>query len=84
MEKIIRVTREVEEIEDILCDICGKSCKDNSSNLYEFLTLHASWGYGSHRDCTTWDGEICESCSDKIKLFIESLGGRLKIIDGGE
>ena len=69
-----------EVLEDIICDICGKSCR-GGSDLYEFSTFSASWGYGSRKDCDTWKCDICEECSDKIKLYIESLGGKLQIIN---
>ena len=68
-----------EVLEDVICDICGKSCKINLSALYEFSILKATWGYGSHKDCTQWDGEFCEECSGKLKIYIESLGGNLRI-----
>jgi len=79
MRKIKKATREIEELEDIICDICGKSCKDDLNMNYEFSTLSASWGYGSHADTTQWYGEFCESCSGKIKEFIESLNGKLEV-----
>ena len=79
MKKIKTTIKEIEEIEDVLCDICGKSCRDGYDMNYEFSTLSASWGYGSHKDSERWYGEFCESCSDKIKEFIESLGGKLEI-----
>ena len=79
MRKIEKITREIEETKDILCDICGKSCSTNMSNLYEYSTLSVSWGYGSRKDTESWHGEFCESCSDKIREFIESLGGKLEI-----
>ena len=66
-------------LEDIVCDICGKSCK-GGSDLYEFSKFEATWGYGSHKDTEQWGGEFCEECSDKIKGFIESLGGKLRVI----
>ena len=79
MKKIGKVIKEREELEDIICDICGKSCRDKYDMNYEFSELSASWGYGSHRDTEQWNVEFCEDCSNKIKEFIESLGGKLKI-----
>ncbi len=79
MRKIRKVTRKIEETEDIICDICGKSCRDKLNMNYESSILSASWGYGSSKDGSQWGGDFCESCSDKIKEFIESLGGKLEI-----
>jgi hypothetical protein len=55
-------------IEDITCDICGKSCNCNppDSYSYEYATLDASWGYHSHKDGRSDEAHICESCYDKI------------------
>ena len=80
MRKIKKVSREIDEIEDIFCDICCKSCRDAFFDMnYEFSTLSASWGYSSHKDGTNWSGTFCENCSNKIKEFIESLGGTLEV-----
>ena len=79
MRKTKTVTIEVEKVDTVICDICGKSCKDNFNMNYEFSSLSASWGYGSHKDGSLWGGDFCEGCSDKIKDFIESLGGKLEI-----
>jgi len=61
---------------DVLCDICGKSCKkhegvvgnpvrtDNGEPYYsfEYMTLKANWGYHSEHDCEEWVAQVCESC----------------------
>lgn len=60
---------------DITCDICGKSCRDKMDMNYEMVSLSGSWGYCSHKDGTAWNCDICEGCADKIKQFIESIGG---------
>lgn len=79
MKKIKKATKEIEELEDLICDICGKSCRDHLDMNYEFSTLSASWGYGSSKDTTQWHGDFCENCSNKIKEFIESLNGELEV-----
>ena len=66
-------------LEDIFCDICKKSCRDSMDMNYEFLMVRAIWGYGSRKDGDTWNGDYCEECSNKIKKFIESLGGEINI-----
>ena len=61
-------------LSDIICDICGKSCIDEHSNW------SANWGYSSHKDGETWDCDLCEDCSEKIREYIEiELGGRVDI-----
>ena len=65
---------------DITCDICGHSCRDNMDMNYEMVSLQGSWGYCSNKDGTTWDCDICETCADRVRQFIESIGG--KVIEG--
>lgn len=69
------VFRETEEVTDVLCDMCGKSCRDDMDMNYEGSHLSASWGYCSRKDDTFWDYDFCEDCSDKIMEFIEKCKG---------
>lgn len=76
-EKEVVATHTV--VDDILCDCCGKSCRDDHDMNYEMATLRSSWGYCSRKDGTTWSCDLCEDCADKIKTYIESLGGQIVI-----
>lgn len=63
-------------LEDIVCDICGKSCIPSSQEdvgFAEFAVLEANWGYFSRKDETSYNCEICEDCFDKLNNFIEGL-----------
>lgn len=75
MRKYKKVLKE--EVDDVICDICNKSCMiDNCSQdifMAEFAILEASWGYCSKKDETRNKLEICENCYDKIINFIESI-----------
>lgn len=64
---------------DITCDVCGESCRDKADMNYECISLAGSWGYCSGRDTETWHCDICELCADKVKAFIESIGGKVEI-----
>jgi len=44
---------------------------------YEMLCLQGTWGYGSRKDGAIWNCDICEDCADKVKQFIESIGGKI-------
>ena len=44
---------------------------------YEMAYLQARWGYCSRKDETKWCCDICEDCADKVKQFIESIGGKV-------
>ena len=59
MKKIkhIKEEIEVEVLEDIICDKCGCSHKDNYIESFEI-----SWGYGSDFDCEIWKFDLCQKC----------------------
>jgi hypothetical protein len=64
------------ELEDIICDVCSKSCLDErfpEIELAEFATIEANWGYLSKKDGERFNWEICEECFDKIKAYMDSL-----------
>lgn len=65
------------------CDVCGHSCKmevtTHGDGNQVFATLHGHWPYGSKYDTEDHECHMCESCYDKVKEFIESLGGRVRI-----
>lgn len=75
---------------DLLCDCCGRSCfklelgpmeKDFIHSYAEYALLTANWGYGSSRDGDRWECDLCETCALKVKEFIESLGGSVRIAE---
>lgn len=69
----MKIHGEVKRIDiiDILCDCCGKSCRQRMD--YECANFCAQWGYDSNKDEVNWDFYFCEECSDKIFKFIEDL-----------
>jgi hypothetical protein len=77
MQKIEIVTLETQVTTDILCDMCGRSCK-SQNQLYEFATFKATWGFSSKRDMLNWHADLCESCSERVKDFIEKNGGTVR------
>lgn len=72
-------SKKSEVVTDILCDICGKSCKvdettitnpfrpDKGEKIYDFscIRLEKYWGYGSARDEEYWEAQICDKCIDE-------------------
>lgn len=69
----------IEVVKDIVCDCCGKSCQDKEGFNYEYATFHARWGYDSAHDLDDWESHLCEECALKVKAFIESMGGKVRI-----
>jgi hypothetical protein len=55
------------------CDMCNDDCK------YEYATLIGTWGYYSNKDGESHKLIICEKCYDKVKSFIESVGGKIRV-----
>lgn len=79
---MIKTIGKAVETEDVICDLCGESAdaapKDGAFKDFEYMKLRAYWGYFSNHDSTTWEAEFCESCSMKIRNFVESLGGKIR------
>lgn len=62
------IPQDVEVIDKIICDSCGKDCT-NSFDA-EYMTLKADWGFISHHDLETWEAQICEQCVEEKLSFI--------------
>ena len=56
-------TREVQVIDDILCDKCGLSVKGHIGNL-NGATIHGSGSYDSTHfsDMCSFKADVCEKC----------------------
>jgi hypothetical protein len=78
MRKYRKVLKD--EVEDIICDICGKSCLTDCSMgdpaMSEYATLEAVWGYCSARDGERYVCEMCEDCFGRVSAYIDSMRTR--------
>ncbi len=52
--------------QDVLCDKCGKSCRDDMDMNFEFATITAFWGFASKKDLEHHESHVCESCYDGL------------------
>jgi|SRR5262252_2397990 len=67
------------------CDICGDSCNASDDGRYEaheWALLNARWGYHSRKDMQTHECHMCEGCYDRVWEFIETLGGKVRVLEG--
>ena len=62
---------ECEKLDEVICDICGQSCKKTYNN--EFASLSATWGYDSSNDFTRHEIDICENCFNKTIQFLKQI-----------
>ena len=63
--------QEVNVVEGVICNKCGKSCKDETTGLLEYVELAVAWGYGSSKDGTSHESHLCETCyGELIKTFV--------------
>lgn len=93
---VVREERLVEKTEqvlvDVVCDRCGGSCiserietADADGNPVELpsvekATVRADWGFFSGKDGERWDADLCETCSDKLKQWIDAgAGGGVRV-----
>jgi hypothetical protein len=80
----IKQVKQVEQITDVVCDICGRSCitDDPDCAIPEYGTLEADWGYFSNHDGIKITCHLCEDCFFKLIDHIENtLGGKVTRID---
>jgi hypothetical protein len=78
VKETVKKTIEAEEIADIICDVCGKSCKKHPKADFEFATLNSTWGYFSKKDMERHQIIFCEDCYDE---FLEERGIKPFITD---
>jgi hypothetical protein len=75
MEIVKMVTKKVEELFDIKCDCCGKSCNTEThpdgSKSFEYMELKGHWGFNSKKDLEMWQAHLCEKCVDEKLGFIK-------------
>lgn len=69
MKKIKKVKLPIDVLKDIICDSCGESCKTKDGS-FEYMELHAEWGFNSKKDLEEWTAHICEKCVDERFKFI--------------
>jgi hypothetical protein len=61
------VAREVQEVDDIVCNRCGKTTSTAAGyGGFEAATLSARWGYGSRKDTQVHEAHLCETCYDAV------------------
>ena len=65
-----KIIKETEEISDIFCDACDKSCRLVIGG-FEYMTLDAYWGYFSRHDGKVWKAHICQDCAETKLNFIK-------------
>jgi len=66
-KKKIKVEKEEEITDEIICDFCGKKYKaDEDGRCNEpYGTFDIVFGYGSAHDMDRWWGHICDGCFEK-------------------
>ena len=87
MIKTIKIKEEIEKVEDILCNRCGKSCipgkDDGNDDGYGLIEKTVIGGYWSPElyDDVSYTFSLCESCLrelfDNFKIHPQTKGGGL-------
>lgn len=54
--------------EDIICDKCGKSCRDDDGMNFEYAQISAYWGFCSKKDDEKHTAQVCETCYDGLGI----------------
>jgi hypothetical protein len=61
----------VEVLDDVNCDVCGKSTTNHKDVGPDYATLESCWGYGSRNDGSKYSIDICESCFNETLEFLK-------------
>ena len=65
MKILGNIQQTVSKVKSIVCNKCGKTCKN-----FESVELSISWGYFSDKDLEHHESHICEKCYDDfVKTF---------------
>lgn len=59
-------------VDDVYCDICGKSTTILEQIGPDYATLEGCWGYGSLNDGLKYDLQFCETCFNEVLSFIKN------------
>lgn len=79
-----KVTKEILDIVDVECDLCGKSCKTGphpEDNL-SYGTLKFLGCYGSTMDGLRLEFHICDNCVYEMIQKAQKQGNKLKMSNG--
>lgn len=68
MKIITKENKEVDTLTDVICDLCGKSCKTEYG--MEYMSLSTNWGYMSKHDLERWEADLCEECVETKLSFV--------------
>lgn len=61
------VAKEVEEVSNVVCNMCGEEIKkDEYGNFADYVTINKTWGYLSNMDGEKHSADICQECYMKI------------------
>lgn len=63
--------KKIRTVDDVHCDVCGKSTTNNTNIGPDYATLESCWGYGSKHDGTKYSIELCETCFFEALNFIK-------------
>lgn len=65
-------SKKVKIVDEIICDVCGESCKDDNFGN-EHAVIIADWGYSSKKDGEKYSVDLCEKCFEKTLQFLDSI-----------
>jgi hypothetical protein len=61
----------VDTLDNVLCDVCNKSCKHEMN--YEVARLSVNWGYESKNDGDAYCIDLCEDCFERTLQHLKSI-----------
>lgn len=85
MIKLKDIMVKADVIEDVICDICGHSCRvetESGRDQFEYMVMNTTWGFYSNKDMQEWTAHVCETCVDHYLVMVnfqkkDALSGKL-------
>jgi len=72
-----KVRRSIQELDDIICDICKRTTKLERD--FEYAELRADWGYETDWDTERHSVDICVNCYYQFIVWVKSQGGKVDV-----
>lgn len=81
------VQKDVEEVDDLICNLCGETLKQiiSTDGMYNFCGLEEvsmNCGYGSLNDGTTFTFSLCEKCVEELMSRFKIPAEKVGVWDG--
>ncbi|MDR1537019.1 MAG: hypothetical protein LBU32_03315 [Clostridiales bacterium] len=66
MKKYKAVQVEIQEVDTVVCNLCGRTISEHGGNHDCHVSVEKKWGYGTKWDGETHSFDLCETCYEEL------------------